>query len=434
MSTMETVSMTPRERMLAIIRQEPVDRLPYQFGGARGATFAAWRRQGLSEELQRSWGSLVGEDGSMGIGKFYTGVHPLFEERIIEEKGNIRTWVDGWGAVRQDAINQPTVGFATRRWIEFAVKGWDDWKRVRERLDPHAPQRTRPLSEDEVTPHLGPDSYGWHPPGGVHWRDNIDACNNADVPVRLVVPGIYWAIRDLTGFLELSYMFYDHPDLVREMFAYWTWFLMELLDEPLSHIKVDIVMLNEDMGFKGQAMMSPALMREFLLPNYQKLYSFFHDKGVEALVMDSDGYNNQILDVLYPETIDGIQPIEIAAGNDPEEILTRYPGIHIHGGVDKRELRFGRQQLRAEVARRYDTAWRHKGYIPHVDHGVPPDIPLRNFLYFVELARGFCNGEDLQTFEPPCELEKQLGPIEEMFEPGSVIAAAYGMDEEGHES
>jgi uroporphyrinogen decarboxylase len=193
-------------------------------------------------------------------------------------------------------------------------------------------------------------------------------------------------------------------------------------------------MLNEDMGFKKQAMMSPPLMRRFLLPNYRTLYAFFKGKGVDALVMDSDGYNNQILDVLYPEALDGIQPIEIAAHNDPEEILTTYPGIHIHGGIDKRELRFGREQLRAEVARRYETAWRHGGYIPHVDHGVPPDIPLRNFLYFAELARGYCDRQDLATYEPPCQTERELGPIEEMFEPGSAIAAAYGADEEGYGS
>jgi uroporphyrinogen decarboxylase len=426
--------MTPRERMRALIRREPIDRIPYIFGGPRAATFAAWRRQGLSEEQQRHWGSLVQEDGSMGVGKFYTGVHPLFEEKVIEEQGNIRTWVDGWGATRQDAIRQPTAGFATRRWLEFAVKDWDDWKRVKERLDPHTPQRTWPLTEAEVTPHLGPDGYGWHPPGGNHWSENVEACNRAEVPVRLVVPGIYWAIRDYTGMEGLSYLFYDEPALVHEMFEYWAWFLMELLDEPLSRIKVDIVMLNEDMGFKKQAMMSPPLMRQFLLPNYRKLYAFFKGKGVDALVMDSDGYNNQILDVLYPEALDGIQPIEIAAHNDPEEILIRYPGIHIHGGIDKRELRFGRDQLRAEVAKRYETAWRHGGFIPHVDHGVPPDIPLRNFLYFVELARGFCDREDLATYKPPCELERDLGPIEEMFEAGSAIAAAYGTDDEGYGS
>ncbi len=422
--------MTQRERYLAIIHHEEVDRLPYMFGGPRASTFAAWRKQGLTEEQQRTWGSFVGAEGGMGIGKFYTSVHPLFEERVIKEEGNIRTWVDGWGQTRQDAIVQPTAGFATRRYLDFYVKGWDEWERVKERLDPHSPQRTRPLTEEEVTPHLGPDSYGWHPPGGSCWRDNVEACNNAQVPVQLTIAGIYWSLRDFTGMEGLSVMFYDQPDLVHEMFDYWAWFLMELLEEPLSHIKVDVVTLNEDMAFKGQSMMSPPLMEEFLLPNYRKLYEFFHSKGVEALVMDSDGYNNQILDVLYPEALDGIQPIEIAAGNDPEEILTRYPGIFIHGGVDKREMRFSREALRAEVAKRYRTAWKHGGYIPHTDHGVPPDIPVRNFLYYVELARGFCDGEDLDTYEPPCELEKELGPVEEMFDPHSAIALAYGTDEE----
>ena len=142
--------------------------------------------------------------------------------------------------------------------------------------------------------------------------------------------------------------------------------------------------------------------------------------------MDCDGYNNQILDTMYPEVLDGIQPIEIAAGNDPEEILTRYPGIFIPGGVDKREPAKSRERLRVEVAMRYRTAWEHGGFIPHCDHGVPPDIPLRNFLYYVELAQGFCNGEDLDHYEPPCVLET-IGPIEEMFDPRSAIARRTAM-------
>jgi uroporphyrinogen decarboxylase len=175
-------------------------------------------------------------------------------------------------------------------------------------------------------------------------------------------------------------------------------------------------------------MMSPPLMEEFLLPRYRELYEFFKERGLKVLVMDSDGYNGQILDVLYPDVLDGIAPVEIAAGNDPEKMLQDYPGLFIHGGVDKRELAKSRERLRAEVATRYRTAWKHGTFIPHTDHGVPPDIPLRNFLYYVELGKGFCNGEDLDRYEPPCELEKELGPIEEMFDHRSAIARAYGTD------
>ena len=65
-------------------------------------------------------------------------------------------------------------------------------------------------------------------------------------------------------------------------------------------------------------------------------------------------------------------------------------------------------------------------------HGVLPDIPLRNFLYSVELALGCCADYDLNTYEPLCQLDKHLGPIKEMFEPGSATSAAHGMDEDEH--
>ena len=138
--------------------------------------------------------------------------------------------------------------------------------------------------------------------------------------------------------------------------------------------------------------------------------------------MDSDGHLGQILEVLYHRGIDGVEPMEIAANNDPEIYLQRYPGLFLIGGIDKRELRFSRERVRTEVVKRYRTVRKYGGYIPTVDHGVPPDIPLRNFLYMVELIKGFADGEDLDTFESPCV--KELGPIEETFDLQKAIEAA----------
>ena len=411
--------MTERERFRAIIHHEKPDQIPFRFGGPRASTFAAWRKQGLSEEQQSGWGSFVGQGGSMGIGKVNASWIPAFEEQTLSVDGNKRIWIDATGVKRLDAIRQPTEGFVTRQYLEFPVKNRADFEEMKTRFDPHDPSRTADLDENG------------QPKPDTSWRANIERCNNADVPVNLTVPGMYWRVRDWCGFEGLSMMVYDQPNLVHEMFEFWTWFLLELLKEPLSHIKVDEIVLNEDMAYKGQSMLSPAKMKEFMVPRYRQLYDFFKGNGVEAVVMDSDGYNNQILDAMYPEVLDGIQPIEIAAGNDPEEILQSYPDIFIHGGIDKRELRFSREQARAEVALRYETAWRCGGYIPHVDHGVPPDVPLRNFLYFIELAKGLASGEDLEAYEPPCELEKQLGPIEEMFDPRKAIADAYAEEDEG---
>ena len=407
--------MTHRQRFLNVIRGEAVDRWPVRFGGPRASTFAAWRKQGLSEEQQANWGSFIGEDPGMGFGRFDSGPVPPFEVRTIEERGNLRVWIDEWGVKRLDAIKQPTDGFQTRKYLEFPVKCPADFERMKERFDPHSPERTRS-----------------DPDGPPDWCDHVERTQTTDVPVGTWIRGLYWGVRDWTGFEGLSLMVYDQPRLVHEMMEYQTWFIMELLDEALRHCRVDWIGLNEDMAYKHAAMLSPAHMREFMLPRYERLNSFFKERGVQCFVMDSDGHNSQIIETMHPTGIDAIQPIEIAAHNDPEEYLAQYPRLFIHGGIDKRELRFTKEQTRAEVVRRYRAVREHGRYIPHCDHGVPPDIPLRNFLYMAELLKGFAAGEDLDSYEPPGELEAQLGPIEEMFDPRSAIAAAYGQEEDVH--
>jgi Uroporphyrinogen decarboxylase (URO-D) len=421
--------MTPRERFRAIVRGEPIDRMPYVFGGPRASTFAAWRRQGLSEEQLAHWHTFTGADPGMGIGKVYCGPVPPFPEEVLEERGNYRVWRDHWGVKRLDAINQPTDGFVTRSYIEHFVKDPATWAEMREHFDPHSPERTGPGGDGAPLTDLNPNRYR-HIGDGPNWWNLVDQCNNSDAPVNLTVAGFYWTLRDMCGFEGLSMLFYDDPGLVHEMMEYWAWFLMELLDEPLQKIRVDKVCLNEDMAYKQKAMISPAHMREFMLPHYKRLNAFFKERAVDVLKMDSDGHNADIISVMYPEGFDGISPMEIAAGNDPEEYLRGYPGIYLSGGIDKRELRFDYPRARAEVTRRYRVAREYGHYIPTVDHGVPPDIPLRTFLYMVELLRGFADGADLDTYEPPCDLEKQLGPIEEMFDPRKAIAEAYGDEEE----
>ena len=422
--------MNARERFRCIIRHQKPDRMPYQFGGPRASTFKAWEKQGLTQELRDNWGEFTGADGGAGIGMLYCGPLPPFEERIIEEKDNKRIWVDHWGVKRIDAINQPTQGFATRTYLEFPVKSPETFEEIKFRFDPHTPERVEPSLWEGTPPSFNPDGYRIPAPSK-GWRDLVESYKDIEVPVCVGIPGLYWTARDWAGFEGVSFMFREQPGLVHEMMEYWIWFIMETLDEPLRNIEVDMIVMNEDMAYKTASMIGPHDMRDFMLPCYRKLYDFFKERGVLRVTMDSDGHVGQILDALYPDALEGIHPMEIAANNDPERYLQLYPNLYIHGGIDKRELRFDRERLRREVARRYRTARQYGGYIPTVDHGVPPDVPLRNFLYMVELIKGFANGESLEDYEPPCELEKQLGEIEEMFDPLKAVAEAYGESVEG---
>ena len=411
--------MTHRERFRAWMRGEDVDRVPVRYGGPRPSTFDAWRKQGLKEEQIADWQGFVGEDGWAGVGKVDSYPLPRFEPVTLHEDGNKKIWIDDMGAKRVDHKNPATPGFVTRSYLEFPVKNREDWEAMKPRYDAADPMRYLP--EGAKTPSTDPATWKYDAKDKSIFLNRADMLNNGGDTVGFVCFGPYWRVRDWCGFEGLSVMFYDQPDLVHEMMDFWIDFNITLLEPVLQRIKADFVIISEDMAFKTQSMISQPMMREFMIPGYRKFIPFFKDHGVEFVVMDSDGHNSQILAEFVPAGLEGIQPIEIAAGNDPAVYLEQYPDLIMWGGIDKRELRLDKARTRAEVVKRYAAARKYRRYIPQVDHGVPPDIPVRNFLHMVELLQGFARGEDLDTYEPPCDLEEQLGPIEHMFDPLTAV-------------
>ena len=190
--------MTERERFRRIVAHEEPDRLPVWFQGPRASTIAAWRKQGLHEEQVADWTNFVGEEPkSLNIGKCYQGPLPPFEERVIEETDNLRKWVDAWGITRVDAINQPTTGFATRRYLEYPVKSLNDFEEVKQRFDPHAPERLIPREIVE-RPTLDPD--GRIERQGNYWRDQVEALNASERIVSARSYGPYYMARQWVGF------------------------------------------------------------------------------------------------------------------------------------------------------------------------------------------------------------------------------------------
>lgn len=62
--------------------------------------------------------------------------------------------------------------------------------------------------------------------------------------------------------------------------------------------------------------------------------------------------------------------------------------LWMEGGIDKRVLRDGmpKKGIEEEVMR-YEDLIKEGGFVPTVDHGVPPDVSFENFKYFVDLRR-----------------------------------------------
>ena len=392
--------MTPRERFIKTLTFCNPDRIFYHFGRPRKSTIDAWYLQGLPPM------SDIGDYGFpdefhdfVGMERLDWGLpitlnaFPPFETRILEENENGRIWMDDQGIVMHDAGHAlATPGFRTRSYISHPVKNRADWPRICERFDPHTPGRY-------------PDD----------WDMRAGILRERDWPVMMPVPGLYWQSRDWLGFENLSMMFYDDPELVHEMMEHITTFIMEIVRRVNEDVQIDCFLLNEDMSYKHASMISPAMFREFMLPRYKRLAAFVEELGVPIFMVDSDGHVSELIPLWIEAGIFSTFPTEIAGSNDPVAYRKQYGGkMAIFGGIDKRAIR-SKEQTYEEVMRKVPWLIEQGGFLPSIDHAVPPDVPLRSYLYMCELIKAIAEGRPVPGPNDRLEIEERLGPVERMW-------------------
>jgi len=71
---------------------------------------------------------------------------------------------------------------------------------------------------------------------------------------------------------------------------------------------------------------------------------------------------------------------------DPLAVRAEYGhDLALIGGIDKRALARGRKAITAELYRIIPPLIEDGGYIPTLDHAVPPDVSYDNWMYYMEL-------------------------------------------------
>jgi uroporphyrinogen decarboxylase len=133
--------------------------------------------------------------------------------------------------------------------------------------------------------------------------------------------------------------------------------------------------------------MGPKLFAEFLLPHYRRYVGSLKGHGVRLVLVDTDGDHNVLIPVFLEAGVDGFCPLERAAGMDPVRTRREYGrSVCMMGGVDKREIARGPAATEAELARLAPVV-ESGGYIPTIDHSIPPDVSYADFQYYLEAKR-----------------------------------------------
>jgi hypothetical protein len=375
-------TLNARERFLASMRFERCDHPPYWEWAYWVEAIQRWyaeglpRRQGLPDGADAT-GAVNGDAGAYRPGgdrdrdvhdaldldegivhlPVYGALRLPTELVVLAEDESTRVIIDENG-VRKRVLKH---SMSMPQFLEFPVTGRAAWEGLRAGLD---------LSFESRTP--------------TDWPELIASLRQRTFPIALggYPEGLFGELRQLMGAERLLTTFYDEPALIHDILDTLTELSLSLWESALAQIQVDCVHFWEDMCFRSGPLISPAMFRQFLMPYYKRLTGFLQGRGIDIILVDTDGDCNLLIPLFMEAGVTGLYPMEVQAGMDVVAVARRYPRLQILGGIAKQALAQGRQAIDQELERRLPYMLRRGGYIPTVDHHVPPDVSWDSFVYY----------------------------------------------------
>lgn len=291
--------------------------------------------------------------------KFPTDYSPMFKRAIIEKNDQHIIYKDEYGVINKNDINISSPPLE----IEHPVKDWKSWNEYKQFYSSESIKKRLPLKWDKLALSL----------------------KDRDFPIRLggLPAGFLGFPRQIMGLTNYMIMLHDDPKLIHDICETFLNFLLEYYGAICNDVKVDCILIWEDMAGKTGSMISPAHFREFLNPRYKSIVNFAHDMGIDIILTDSDGFIEDLISLIVETGVTGTYPFEMAAGNDLLKIRENFPDFQMLGGFDKRVLFKDSNIKRIDEELDIVKKLLQKGrYIPHVDHHVSQDCTLEYFSYY----------------------------------------------------
>jgi uroporphyrinogen decarboxylase len=214
------------------------------------------------------------------------------------------------------------------------------------------------------------------------WKALAEGYARRDAPLGIHVGGFFGWMRDWMGLEGLSLALHDDPGMVREGMDHIADFVIKVIRRVLPDVKPDYAWFWEDMAFKTASLMDPKLVKSLMASNYRKIVDVLQSYGIDIIMLDSDGNIEELIPIWLDCGINCLFPMEVAAGMDVVSLRKRYGReLRMVGGVDKREVAKGREAIDREIARIAPVV-ADGGYIPSIDHAIPPDISYPDFTYY----------------------------------------------------
>lgn len=372
--------MTPLERFIACMEYHHADRRPNHELGVWRQTLDRWRQEGFKCTTHFPCLWFEGVD-DLGLDKqefipVNYGFIPKFEQKILDDTLEYQVVQDELGIVTRRLKAGEVAGFrmSMDQYLKFPVEKPEDFVDIKRRLIPGISDRY-------------PENL----------NERIKLWQQRHYPLvfgeNCAANGFYWRAREFMGTENLSYAWYDYPNLMHEMMEFFADFIIETSRPVLEKIDVDYFTLNEDMSMKNGPLLSPDTFNKFIFPHLKRMVEFFKSHGTKYFAVDTDGNPTALLPLLLDAGVDTLWPIERAADFHPLEIRKKFGrSLRLWGGVDKRVLVQDKNAIRSHL-RELIPLVEEGGFIPTVDHLIPPDVSWDNFRYYWDYKAALISGD-----------------------------------------
>ncbi len=356
--------------------------MPSMEPGPLLSTWERWKKEGLNPELDphdyRGWCQAFGWDNwPLSLSLEVERKH-LYQEEILSQDDRTVTKRGNDGSIiRHNRGPHKTIPQLLRP----AVTNLEEWRNLKAWLLEGLSQSLSQKAEDV-----------------------FQKAASAQIPVCLHAGSLVGQVRNWLGFEGFCYWLYDHPSLVEDMMETCT-LLAEAAVNAFGqrNLPLEEVHFWEDICYRNGPIISPHLFQKLAVPRYRRVVELARKYGYDRVSVDSDGYLWPLLPGWIEAGVTVFAPLEVQAGMDVNQVQEKYGGqVVLMGGLHKGRLTAGLKEIEAEL-NRVKPAVEKGGYIPCLDHNVPSDVSLRNYLIYCRLKR------EILSLGQPFEEKNVLG-------------------------
>lgn len=362
--------MTPSARKLRdIYARKPGAPILHREFWLMDTTMQKWiAEEGMPAEVPHNELFQLDEPGHHELGQLgwtEAAFHPVFEEKHIEDRGTTE--------VVQDFAGRHVLYLKGRRegfmpeYLVHPVKNQQTFEDlIKWRLDPATATRFADLDQRMATAK--------------------EAAGEGQMIMQNLIGG-YMYLRSLLGPEDLLYAFYDEPELIESCMETWLTLSDAVIAKHQEHVTLDEVFLSEDICYNNGPLISPDMIRGFLMPYYQQLIANIRSRQIDKsrhlyIQIDTDGFANPVIPVYQELGMEVMSPFEVASGSDVVAIGEEFPWLVLLGGFDKRILAKSTDAIDREIERILPAMRERGGFLPTIDHGVPSETPYQNYLHY----------------------------------------------------